>query len=319
MSAYSNSNYTNSNYTNGGYSNGTYSAARPQVGKTAEKRAIGLGWKRDLPDFRDKTLDDKELRSYLTEEVKKPFILDASAKLKKSVISANLKHCSPVEDQGNLGSCTAQAVVGMMEYLMRRGTGRHEDGSRLFVYKTTRNLLGWTGDTGAYLRTAIQAIATFGMPPEVYYPYKIQHFEYEPSAFLYSFAANYKALRYTRLDPHGLAPKKVLNNVRWALSAGFPAVFGFSVYSSLGNGANIPFPGPHDSLQGGHAVLAIGYDDDYQCPNASKGALFIRNSWGSDWGEDGYGYLPYDYIHYGLANDFWTCFKSEWINNQQFQ
>lgn len=311
--------YSNGGYSNGGYSDGGYHLARRQVGRTVEKRTIGLGWARDLPDLRDKSLDDEELVSFLQTDVKKTFVLDSGATLKCKIIEENLQYCTQVEDQGSLGSCTAQSVVGMLEYLMRRGTGDHVDGSRLFVYKATRNLLGWTGDTGAYLRTAIQSVATFGMPPESYYPYQIQNFEEEPSAFHYSFAANYKALRYTRLDPHGKPPAAVLDNVRWALAAGYPAVFGFSVYSSLGNAADIPYPTVNDTLQGGHAVMAVGYDDDRNCVNAPNGALFIRNSWGQSWGDQGYGYLPYEYILNGLATDFWTCFKAEWIDNKQFQ
>ena len=76
----------------------------------------------------------------------------------------------------------------------------HVNGSRLVVYKVTRNVLGWEGDRGAYLCTAMQAVSMFGVPPERYLPYDIAHFDEEPFAFLYSFADDYRTLKYTGLD-----------------------------------------------------------------------------------------------------------------------
>ena len=291
-------------------------AGRPQIGRTHERRRIGLGWKRDLADNRDLTLDDEKLAKKLKKREKK--LIDPSAKPEAKI--DNRKFCSPVEDQGDIGSCTAQAVVGLMEYMMRRASGRHIEGSRLFVYKATRNLLGWQGDTGAYLRTAIQSVSTFGVPPEPYYPYIPEMYDEEPSAFLYSFAANYQALNYTRLDPHGKSYTQILDNIRWALRGGYGVVFGFSVFNSLGWEADIPFPDKDagDVLQGGHAVMAVGYDDNRECINAPAGAFLIRNSWGPSWGDDGYGYLPYAYIKAGLASDFWTVLKWEWIDTKNF-
>lgn len=289
---------------------------RPQIGRTRERRPVGLGWKRDLADIRDLTLDNKALAGELKK--KKKSLIDPAAKLKSHV--DNREYCSAIEDQGNIGSCTAQAVVGLMEYMMRRASGRHIDGSRLFVYKSTRNLLGWDGDTGAYLRTAIQSVATFGIPPEEHYPYIPEMYDEEPSAFLYSFAANYQALNYTRLDPFGKSPTQIRDNIRWALHGGYGVVFGFSVFSSLGADADVPFPDAEagDKLQGGHAVMAVGYDDNHPCKNAPDGAFLIRNSWGTSWGDGGYGYLPYVYIDAGLASDFWTVLKWEWIDTNKF-
>ena len=103
-------------------------------------------------------------------------------------------YCSPVEDQGSLGSCTANAVVGIVEYFERRAYGKYIDASRLFLYKATRDLLHWTGDTGAYLRSTIGALALFGVPPEEYWPYKITNFDTEPTAFCYAFANDFRAI-----------------------------------------------------------------------------------------------------------------------------
>lgn len=278
------------------------------------RRVVSMGWHPDLPDFRDRHLSHQNVGKKL-KSVKS--LVTSGAPIPEKC--DNRGWCSPIEDQGQLGSCTAQAAVGLMEYMMRRSSGDHVDGSRLFTYKVTRNLLGWTGDRGAYLRTAMQSVAAFGVPPEKYWPYAIPKFDEEPTAFLYSFAENYKALNYTRLDPIGAKPDKVLENIKRSLAAGFCVVFGFTVYSSLSGEADIPYPATTDSVRGGHAVLAVGYNNGHKTKQGAKvPSLIIRNSWGTDWGEEGYGYLPEEYVLNGLARDFWTAFKWEWIDSKQF-
>lgn len=303
-----------------GWTNGwkTSLRARPSALDVSDPQAgrptVTLGWHPDVPDIRDKSLaaaDPKAAKRLKTSSP--PTELDTSGGLDGR--HENLKWCSPVEDQGPIGSCTAQAIVGLTEYMQRRAGKAHTDGSRLFVYKVTRRLLGWTGDTGAYIRTAMKAVVAFGVPPEEYWPYDVARYEEEPSAFLYSFAQNYQALEYTRIDAPGLDPKAVLYDVKRVLASGLGVVFGFSVYSSLSNAPDIPFPTGQDSLSGGHAVMAVGYDDDHVLPDGSKcPSLVIRNSWGTNWGIGGYGYLPYAYVEQALARDFWTVLKSEWID-----
>ncbi len=278
------------------------------------REAVYMGWMPDIPDMRDFTLDSKDVSVRLRQ--KKSKVLRTDFKLDKKW--DNSHYCSEVEDQENLGSCTAQAVVGMLEYMMRRSHLDYVDGSRLFVYKVTRKLLGWTGDTGAYLRTAMQAVVTFGMPPEIHFPYDTTRFEEEPDAFLYAYAGNFKALDYTRLDPPHIDAVRLLLNLKHTLRAKFTVVFGFSVYSSIGRDEEVPYPSEHDKLTGGHAVLAVGYDDDRVIGDC-KGAIKFKNSWGTDWGADGYGWLPYKYVETGLARDFWTVFKAEWIDTGQFR
>lgn len=279
------------------------------------RRVVGLGWVPDHPDMRDLTLDDPDLAKEFRASKS---ILAKGAKAKLPAKVDNRSYCSKIEDQENLGSCTAQAVVGLMEYMMRRASNNHVDGSRLFVYKVTRKLLGWTGDTGAYLRSTIKTISAFGMPPEQYFPYDISRYEEEPDAFQYAFADNYKAIKYTRLDPSGKDAANTLENVKYALAAGYGVVFGFSVYSSISNAADIPYPQKGDKLDGGHAVMAVGYDDGRKVGGKTVPSLLIRNSWGIGWGEQGYGYLPYEYVLNGLADDFWTVFKTAWIELKQF-
>lgn len=277
----------------------------------------GLGWQPDLPDFRDFTSQSPEVERVLS----KSRLLKAKAPTMSASVDLR-EWCSPIEDQGNLGSCTANAGAGLLEYYERRALGQYLDGSRLFLYKATRNLLGWTGDTGAYLRTTMQAMALFGVPPEQYWAYNVSTFDNEPPAFCYAFAQNYQALRYYRLDPNGSSPTQTLTSVKKYLAAKLPSMFGFTVYSSIprigaANG-DIPFPQQGDSVLGGHAIVAVGYNDSKKI-GKDKGALLIRNSWGTDWGEAGYGWLPYSYVEAGLADDFWSLVRAEYVNTDLFQ
>jgi C1A family cysteine protease len=215
----------------------------------------------------------------------------------------------------------------MVEYFARRAFGEHTDASRLFLYKVTRNLLGWTGDTGAYLRTTMAALTLFGVPPEEFWPYTVTEYEKEPTPFLYAYAQNYQAISYYRLDPPGTSREALLQRIKTYLKAGLPSMFGFTVYSSYGQAretGKIPFPVKGDKRVGGHAVMAVGYDDELKIKNTgagaaeTTGALMIRNSWGQDWGEDGYGWLPYEYVLRSLAVDWWSILKSEWVDTKQF-
>jgi C1A family cysteine protease len=229
--------------------------------------------------------------------------------------------CSPIEDQGQIGSCTANAAVGLLEYFEQKANNRYTDASRLFVYKTERNLLGWTGDTGAYLRTAMGALALFGAPPERYWPYDETSYDVEPPAFCYAFGANYQGLKYFRLDPAGTSAAQALDSVKAYLAAGFPSMFGFPVYPEYDNplaGGLVAYPAPSGRSRGGHANAAVGYDDNLMI-GADKGALLIRNSWGTAWGNAGYAWMSYKYVTEGLANDWWTLISAEWIESGNFE
>ena len=277
-----------------------------------QTKKYGMGWQRDLPDIRDYTPENKKIEKLFH---KSKALNPPKAGIKKSIDLT--PWCSPIEDQGSLGSCTANAGVGLIEYYERRAFGEHLDASRIFLYKVTRKLLHWTGDTGAWLRTTMKAMVLFGIPPEEYYPYDISRFDDEPGAFCYAFAQNYQSIRYYRLDTANVSPDQLLTRIKNFLAAGFPCMFGFTVYNFGNEKGEFEFPGSNDPVQGGHAVVAVGYDDNRKI-GKDKGALKIRNSWGTAWGEAGYGWLPYAYVEAGLADDFWSLLRAEYVKTGHF-
>jgi C1A family cysteine protease len=162
--------------------------------------------------------------------------------------------CSPVENQLSFGSCTANAGIGIVEYFERRAFGKHIEGSRLFLYKTTRNLMQEMGDTGAFIRSVMGALVLCGVPDEKYWPYKIADFDKEPGSFVYSIADDYKSLKYFCHDTMGdnIPGTKVLESVKKYLTAGIPAMFGFWGFASFENTnvpGGIPYPCPGEQAR----------------------------------------------------------------------
>ena len=297
---------------------------------------MGMGWLPDYPDYRDITPKVDQIPAKLRELGQKDSV---KAMLGKVGVAEPAKvtlpgsvdlrpWCSPIENQGALGSCTAHAGVGIVEYFERRAFGKHIDASRLFLYKTTRNMMHQAGDTGAFLRSTMGSLVLFGVPPEEYWPYNVADFDKEPSAFCYAFAQKFQAITYYRLDPMGTTQNALLDRIKANLAGGLPSMFGFTVFSSYTQAnttGKIPFPTPGERIVGGHAIVAIGYDEGMKIKNTAPGAaettgaLLIRNSWGAGWGAAGYGWLPYDYVLKGLADDWWSLLKNEWIDTRQFK
>ncbi len=206
--------------------------------------------------------------------------------------------------------------------------------SSRFLYKVTRLLRpDLKGDSGASLRDTLKAMLLFGVPPETIWPWPADGqgtFDDEPPAFAYAYAKNYQAVKYFRLDRDDIDRATLLAQIKVALLANFPVVFGFRLFSQMTYSESIiPYPQApiSDVAEGenilGHAVLAIGYDDDKEIPGLPPGAIYFKNSWGKDWGEAGYGWLPYAYIlnatekNY-LTRDWWTLLDASWAQTEQF-
>jgi C1A family cysteine protease len=214
---------------------------------------------------------------------------------------------SPIEDQGDLGSCTANAWAGALQFLeIKDGfqdADEHLNFSRLFIYYNERVIEGTPDqDSGAELRDGAKTLASQGSCYETTWPYDIAVFATQPPANAYTEGTQHEITQYFRINDGDLVSMKT------CLDAGFPFVFGFTVYSSFESPTVdvtgvVPMPGPLDTVLGGHAVMCLGYDDSTQ-------RFLCRNSWGTSWGMKGYFTIPYAYIdNPTYASDFWTARK----------
>lgn len=241
------------------------------------------GWVPDLPDHRDHLYSAPQ-----------PVLAKLPAKI-------DLRNqCPAVLDQGQLGSCTANAIANahLFEQMKQKAKNSFLP-SRLFIYYNERAMEGSIkSDAGAQIRDGIKSIAKLGVCSEKSWPYVVTKFTNKPPAPCYKDALNHQALSYQRLV-------QTLNQLKGCLAAGYPFVFGFTVYESFESAAvaksgDAPMPSPTEKCLGGHAILATGYDDKTQ-------RFLIMNSWGTGWGKKGFFTLPYSYVtDPNLASDFWT-------------
>ena len=241
------------------------------------------GWNSDIPDHRD-------------------HIYSAPiATLQKLPPHEDLTpNCPAVYDQGQLGSCTANAIAGAVEFdQMKQRTPNVFQPSRLFIYYNERAIEGTVAsDGGAQIRDGIKSVVGQGVCPETMWPYNPAQFAVKPPQNCYSDATKNLVVSYQRITPN-------LNQIRGCLASGYPFVFGFTVYESFESPAvaksgHLSLPAPNEAQIGGHAVMAVGYDD-------SKQWIIVRNSWGAGWGMKGYFTMPYAYVtNPQLAADFWT-------------
>src|ERR1039457_2030300 len=240
------------------------------------------GWIHDLPDQRDHLYAaPPEVLAVL------PAKVDLSPQ------------CPTVYDQGQLGSCTANAIAAALEFERTRQKLPDFMPSRLFIYYNERAMEGTVGsDSGAQIRDGIKSVAQQGVCPEPMWPYAIPKFKTKPSKPCYVEALKHKVTLYQRLVP-------TLNQLKGCIASGYPFVFGFTVYNScespaVAKSGHAPMPSPGEAVIGGHAVMGIGYDD-------SKQWFIVQNSWGPTWGINRYFTLPYAYLtDTSLADDFWT-------------
>ena len=254
--------------------------------RATTRRTTGLpkrsyGWRPDLPDFRDSM--------YATVAAPPP-TLPPRIDLRPL--------CSPVEDQGPLGSCTANALVGNLEFLEKKAGRPPTDLSRLFVYYNERAIEGTTQqDSGAMIRDGVKSLVSQGVCAESAWPYHLGYFAAKPFASCYTAAKAHCVTSYHRVVG--------LLQVRMCLAEGYPVVFGFSIYDSFESAAVaksgvMPMPRRGERMLGGHAVCAVGYDDP-------SSRLIVRNSWGTGWGQAGYFTMPYGVVADGnMSDDFWT-------------
>jgi len=278
------------------------------------------GWIPDTPDPRDYTVDHRLVRPF----VESLGIARAVPALPGEI---DLTAFFPrVINQDPLNSCTAATTAALTSYFQRKAHERVFEASVLFLYKVTRNLLGLQGDSGAFLRTSMQALRLFGVVPEERWPYDTTLLDREPQTFHYVFAGNYKAKVYYRLDAPGIGRDALLARVRTNLAAQLPSMFGLFLFPSIAfasSTGSVPYPARGERPNLSHALVAVGYDDQKEIRNpidgaATRGALRVRNSWGPMWGEGGYGWLPYEYLISGLTSDWWSLVEADFVDTGQF-
>lgn len=251
------------------------------------------GWIPDIPDQRDLKFDPDQRFPSGPAGI-------AYSRLAPLSQSVNLSaKCGPVLDQGQLGSCTANATSGAITFIEPGFLG-----SRLFMYYNGRALEGTVNeDSGCQLRDVVKQVNKLGVCPESDWAYNVSGFAVKPGANAFATAKKDLLLQY-------LSIQQDVNHMKACLAAGFPFIFGFTVYDSfesdvVASSGIVPMPGPEESVIGGHAVMCIGYDD-------KTADFLVRNSWGKDWGQGGNFEIPYAYLsNPDLAADFWTLRKME--------
>jgi C1A family cysteine protease len=272
--------------------------AKKVIKKTKPKRSQikrVYNWRPDLPDYRD----------HLYLKVVKPMATPDTIDLRPQ--------CSPIVNQGKIGSCTGNALAGAIEFVEKQElktkskpasevfATRFAAVSRLFIYYNERALEGTTTqDAGGRLRDGVKTLTNLGVCRESTWQYKQTLLFNKPTVTAFKEALQHCISEYLKVQ--------TLVEIKQCLAQGYPVAFGFSVYESfespeVARSGQMPLPAANEQMLGGHAVLAVGYQDATQ-------TLIVRNSWGTEWGDNGYFYMPYAYIEkLKLAQDFWTIRK----------
>jgi C1A family cysteine protease len=240
------------------------------------------GWRPDLPDHRD--------FKYAAPE---PILADLPA-------SVDLRAgCPAIYDQGELNSCTANAIAGAFEFELLKQAQPDFTPSRLFIYYNERVIENSVNtDAGAYNRDGLNTVSNQGVCTEDSWPYNISEFAQKPYESCYQAALHNLVTNYFSVNQD-------INQMKGCLAEGYLFIFGFTVYESFDSSqvaqtGIVSLPAGDESVAGGHCVLAVGYDD-------AQNSFIARNSWGPNWGQDGYFTIPYDYLtNSDLSSDFWT-------------
>lgn len=269
------------------------------------------GWQPGIPDHRDYLVEHAAVQKLLRR------LKPASDAATPSRVDWR-EYCAPAQDQGELPTSCAHACLAMVQYFERRSTGRLLRPSRLCIHANAERLMGQPADHSVCLRATLKAIVRFGAPPEEHWPYSPATLAKEPPPFIYGFSRRFAKIRFVRLDTRLHSGDKTLDAIRSFLAAGFSCVLGYPVSTGVTQEAEIPFPAVFDGIRTGMAALAVGYDDNVRVLS-DKGAVLIRNSWGTDWGDAGCGWLPYRYVRERLAIDVWTLLKRSWLDSGEFR
>jgi len=241
----------------------------------------GYGWNPQLPDQRD-----KDYAFSMLEGLVLPSLVDLRSQ------------DSPIEDQGDLGSCTSFAAGAAFRFDMRKQGLTDYVPSHLFEYYNARARNSKGQDIGATIKAAIKAINTYGICPEGEWPYNISNFASKPPKKCYDDALQDRAIKYQSVAQNITVMKN-------CVAQELPFVIGISVYESfesqqVATTGIVPLPKNNEQLLGGHALMVVGYRD-------SDLHFIVRNSWGSSFGDGGYVYLPYAYLQdENLSSDFWV-------------
>lgn len=250
----------------------------------------GFGWKPDLPDTRDFTYAK---------------YLGWWGRHKKTKANVDLRsECPAIYNQGALGSCTANAIAAMFQFVDGKESGDSFLPSRLFIYYNERDREGSIlSDSGACIRDGITSVHREGVCPESMWPYDISKFAIKPTVECYDEALNHQSIRYMRIG-------RSISEMESCLNEGYPFVFGFTVYESfespsVAETGIVTMPRRTENVLGGHAAMAVGY-------NKKDKMMLVRNSWGTNWGLEGHFWMPFEYfMDEGLSDDFWTIRSAE--------
>lgn len=245
---------------------------------------LKTGWKRDTKDTRD-------------------FVFESTLAGARAIFpdKVDLRAKFPaIYHQGELGSCTANAIGAMFEYCRKKEKKPSFMPSRLFIYYNEREAEGTIKkDDGAEIRTGMKVSKKQGICREELWPYDDgnKQFKLKPSKECYTEALNFQIIQYEKVS-------QTLSHMKACLAEGFPFAFGIDLYERFYSTATektgmVLLPSAHEANEGGHAMCCVGYDD-------TKKLFIVRNSWGADWGKKGYCFIPYDYLlSTELADSFW--------------